>query len=257
MTGPRDLPRPLTNPRPAHLVLRGGTVFSGWAAGASAIIEGEVVFNTSMTGYQEMLTDPSYHGQILTLTTSHVGQVGVNPADAESDRIWARALIVQDFDFAPSSWRAEDGAEGWLTERGLAVGWGFDTRSIVRHVRTAGAVPGILITDGTAPEELKGKAANARGTDGIDLAREVACAEAYDWTEGPWASPSHPHEICAGDDRPAVAVLDFGVKRSILRHLVGEGFSVRVVPPGTTIDELRGNRYAGVLLSNGPGDPPA
>ena len=257
MTGPRVLPRLLTNPRPAHLVLRGGTVFSGWAAGASAVIEGEVVFNTSMTGYQEMLTDPSYHGQILTLTTSHVGQVGVNPADAESDRIWARALIVQDLDFRPSSWRSEGGAEDWLSERGIAVGWGFDTRSIVRHVRTAGAVPGILITDGTAPEELKERAANARGTDGIDLAREVACTQSYDWTEGPWASPSHPYEIGAGDDRPAVAVIDFGVKRSILRRLVGEGLSVRVVPPGTTIDELRGHRYAGVLLSNGPGDPAA
>jgi carbamoyl-phosphate synthase small subunit len=213
MTGQSDLPRLLGSPRPAHLVLRGGTVFSGWAAGAAAVIEGEVVFNTSMTGYQEMLTDPSYHGQILTLTTSHVGQVGVNPEDAESDKVWARALIVQDLDFAPSSWRSENGAEDWLTERGVAVGWGFDTRSIVRHVRTAGAIPGILITDGTAPEEVKEKAASARGTDGIDLAREVACTTAYDWNEGPWTSPSHPSEIGAGDDRPAVAVIDFGVPR--------------------------------------------
>ena len=110
MTGPRDLPRSLTHPRPAHLVLRGGTVFSGWAVGAEVVIEGEVVFNTSMTGYQEMLTDPSYHGQILTLTTSHVGQVGVNPEDAESDRIWARALVVQDLDLEPSSWRSVGGA---------------------------------------------------------------------------------------------------------------------------------------------------
>jgi carbamoyl-phosphate synthase small subunit len=257
MTGPRDLPRLLANPRPAHLVLRGGTTFSGWAAGAEAVIEGEVVFNTSMTGYQEMLTDPSYHGQILTLTTSHVGQVGVNPADAESDRVWARALIVQDLDFLPSSWRSQSAAESWLTERRLAVGWGFDTRSIVRHVRTAGALPGILVTDGTAPEDVKERAANARGTDGLDLAREVACAEAYDWTEGPWLSPSHSLAIDRDDDRPAVAVIDFGVKRSILRRLVGEGFRVRVVPPGTTIDELRGNRYVGVVLSNGPGDPAA
>ena len=257
MTGPRDLPRSLTNPRPAHLVLRGGTVFSGWAVGAEVVIEGEVVFNTSMTGYQEMLTDPSYHGQILTLTTSHVGQVGVNPEDAESNRIWARALIVQDLDSEPSSWRSQGGAEEWLTERGLAVGWGFDTRSIVRHVRTAGAVPGILATDGTAPEKLVGRAAEARGTDGIDLAREVACTEAYDWNEGPWASPSHPLERGPDTDRPVVAVVDFGVKRSILRRLVGEGFAVRVVPPGVTVDELCGGRYAGVLLSNGPGDPAA
>jgi carbamoyl-phosphate synthase small subunit len=257
MTGPRDLPRSLTHPRPAHLVLRGGTVFPGWAAGADIVVEGEVVFNTSMTGYQEMLTDPSYHGQILTLTTSHVGQVGVNPEDAESDRIWARALIVQDLDLEPSSWRSEGGAEAWLSERGLAVGWGFDTRSIVRHVRTAGAVPGILATDGTAPEKLVNRVAEARGTDGLDLAREVACSEAYDWGEGPWTSPSQPLERGQDTDQPAVAVVDFGVKRSILRCLVGEGFAVRVVPPGVTADELCGGRYAGVLLSNGPGDPAA
>ena len=257
MTGPRDLPRSLTHPRPAHLVLRGGTVFSGWAAGADVVVEGEVVFNTSMTGYQEMLTDPSYHGQILTLTTSHVGQVGVNREDAESDRIWARALIVQDLDLEPSSWRSEGGAEAWLCERGLAVGWGFDTRSIVRHVRTAGAVPGIFATDGTAPEKLVKRVAEARGTDGLDLALEVACSEAYDWEEGPWTSPSRPLERGHDTDHPAVAVVDFGVKRSILRRLVGEGFAVRVVPPGVTADELCGGRYAGVLLSNGPGDPAA
>jgi carbamoyl-phosphate synthase small subunit len=257
MAGQRDLPRLLTNPRPAHLVLRGGTVFAGWAAGAMAIIEGEVVFNTSMTGYQEMLTDPSYHGQILTLTTSHVGQVGVNPADAESDRIWARALVVQDLDFVPSSWRADGGAEDWLTARGLAVGWGFDTRSIVRHVRTAGAVPGILVTDGSTPESLVERAATARGTDGLDLAREVACAEAYDWAEKPWFSPSHPDDGDNEPHRPKVAVVDFGVKRSILRRLVGEGFAVRVVPPGIRSEELLEGGFAGVLLSNGPGDPAA
>ena len=257
MTGPRDLPRSLTHPRPAHLVLRGGTVFSGWAAGAEVVIEGEVVFNTSMTGYQEMLTDPSYAGQILTLTTSHVGQVGVNPEDAESDRIWARALIVQDLDLEPSSWRSTGGAEDWLAERGLAVGWGFDTRSIVRHVRTAGAVPGILVTDGSAPEELLERAANARGTDGLDLAREVACSEPYDWAEGPWTSPSHPLTVGEDKDGPTVAVVDFGVKRSILRRLIGEGFAVRVVPPGVSVDDLLGGKYAGVLLSNGPGDPAA
>lgn len=257
MAGKRDLPRLLMNPRPAHLVLRGGAVFSGWAAGAPAVIDGEVVFNTSMTGYQEMLTDPSYHGQILTLTTSHVGQVGTNPADAESDTIWARALIVQDLDFEPSSWRSDVGAEDWLTESGLAVGWGFDTRSIVRHVRTAGAVPGILVTDGSGPEAQLEKASQARGTDGLDLAREVACSEAYDWVEGPWTSPSHPPDSRDDTNRSTVAVVDFGVKRSILRRLVGEGFAVRVVPPGVSAKELRSGHYAGVLLSNGPGDPAA
>ena len=255
MTGTSNLPRLLSHPRPAHLVLRDGTVFSGWAAGAEAVIEGEVVFNTSMTGYQEMLTDPSYHGQILTLTTSHVGQVGINSADAESDRIWARALVVQDIDLEPSSWRSEESAETWLAERGLAVGWGFDTRAIVRHVRTAGAVPGLLATDGTPPGKLITRAAAARGTDGVDLAREVACDAAYDWAEGPWASPSHPDHTPAGGDRPKVAVIDFGVKRSILRRLVAEGFDVQVLPPDTSADLLSTEEFAGVVLSNGPGDP--
>ncbi len=221
------------------------------------MIEGEVVFNTSMTGYQEMLTDPSYHGQILTLTTSHVGQVGVNPADAESDRIWARALVVQDLDLEPSSWRANGGAEAWLAERGIAVGWGFDTRAIVRHVRTAGAVPGLLVTDGTPPEDLSERATGARGTDGLDLAHEVACSQGYDWDEGPWASPSHPIASVENDSRPTVAVIDFGVKRSILRRLVTEGFRVRVLPPDTSADVLTTGDYAGVVLSNGPGDPAA
>jgi carbamoyl-phosphate synthase small subunit len=256
MTASSVLPRLLRRPRPAHLVLRDGTVFAGWAAGAAAVVEGEVVFNTSMTGYQEMLTDPSYHGQILTLTASHVGQVGVNRADAESDRIWARALVVQDLDIEPSSWRAEGHAEAWLEAQGLAVGWGFDTRAIVRHVRTAGAVPGLLVTDGTPPSALEERAAAARGTDGRDLAREVACVEPYEFDEQPWQVPSHPAGPTRGS-RPLVAVVDYGAKRSILRRLVAEGLAVRVVPPDTSADELLHSDFAGVLLSNGPGDPAA
>ena len=256
MTAKTNLPRLLQNPRPAHLVLKDGTSFAGWAAGAVAVVEGEVVFNTAMTGYQEMLTDPSYHGQILTLTTSHVGQVGVNPADAESDRIWARALIVQDLDLEPSSWRAEGSFENWLEENKLAVGWGFDTRAIVRHVRTTGAVPGLLITDGTPPGALAERAAMAQGTDGRDLAREVACTQAYEWTDGPWLSPSHPAPAASGD-RVRVAVVDYGVKRSILRRLVAEGCAVQVVPPTVTASDLKNGGFDGVLLSNGPGDPAA
>jgi len=256
MTAKSSLPRLLQRPRRAHIVLKDGTVFEGWAAGAAAVVEGEVVFNTAMAGYQEMLTDPSYHGQILTLTTSHVGQVGVNRADAESDRLWARALVVQDLDLEPSSWRAEHGFEQWLEDNELAVGWGFDTRAIVRHVRTAGAVPGLLITDGTPPEQLADRAAAARGTDGRDLAREVACTQGYEWTEPPWRSPSEP-EPAAHGDRITVAVVDYGVKRSILRRLVAEGCAVRVVPPTTAADELINGGFDGVLLSNGPGDPAA
>jgi len=251
------LPRLLDSPRSAHLVLRDGTIFTGFAAGAPAVIDGEVVFNTSMTGYEEMLTDPSYHGQLLCLTTSHVGQVGTNALDAESDRVWARALVVQDLDLEPSSWRSEDGADAWLGRLGVAVGWGFDVRSIVRHIRTAGAVPGVLATDGTPPEELVERARAARGTDGCDLAREVACGEAYAWDKGPWLSPSHPTASSSNEDRPPVAVVDFGVKRSILRRLVAEGLRVRVLPPTVSAAEVLSDGNAGVVLSNGPGDPAA
>ncbi|HSL18245.1 MAG TPA: glutamine-hydrolyzing carbamoyl-phosphate synthase small subunit [Methylomirabilota bacterium] len=251
------LPRQLDRPRPANLVLADGTVFTGFAAGAATVIEGEVVFNTSMTGYQEMLTDPSYHGQILCLTTSHVGQVGVNTVDAESDRVWARALVVQDLDLEPSSWRSEDGAESWLEGLGVAVGWGFDVRAVVRHIRTAGAVPGVLATDGSDPEALLARARQARGTDGCDLAHEVACGESYAWDKGPWRSPSHPSGAVDDDDRPPVAVVDFGVKRSILRRLVAEGLRVRVLPPSVTARGVINEGHAGVVLSNGPGDPAA
>ncbi len=248
--------RMVASRRPAHLVLADGTVFRGFAAGAATVIEGEVVFNTSMTGYQEMLSDPSYHGQVLVLSTSHVGEVGVNREDLESDRVWARALVVQDLELEPSSWRSEQGVESWLEAQGIAVGWGFDTRAIVRHVRAAGAVPGVLATDGTEPNELFARARSARGTDGCNLTAEVACRERYRWSEGPWRSPSGVSTSPA-EEGPRVAVVDYGVKRSILRRLVGEGLEVEVVPPGTAAASLLGDGYAGVVLSNGPGDPAA
>ncbi len=249
-----NLPRLLRSPRKAHLILADGTVFPGFALGAPGVAEGEVVFNTSMTGYQEMLTDPSYHGQILVLTTSHVGQVGVNAFDAESGGVWARALVVQDLDAAASSWRAEEDLEDFLESRGVAVGWGFDTRTIVRHVRTHGAVPGLLVTDGSEPSALLERARAARGTDGMDLASEVACAEPFPWEAGPWPEGSTP---APGPEAPLVRVVDFGVKRSILRRLVGEGFRVEVVPPSTEPGVLTASGVAGVVLSNGPGDPAA
>jgi carbamoyl-phosphate synthase small subunit len=250
------LPRCLTDPRPAVLVLADGTVFRGWAAGKPARVEGEVVFNTAMTGYQEMVTDPSYHGQILCLTTAHVGQVGINTLDAESDRTWGRALIVQDLDDAPSSWRSEEGFEQWLERMGVTVGWGFDVRAIVRRIRDHGAVPGVL----DASEELdldraREQARQACGTDGCDLASEVACDRSYPWSDGPWQSPSH-QTVSTGPGQDVV-VIDLGVKRSILRRLVAEGFRVRVMPPTTTLDQLMAAKPAGVVLSNGPGDPAA
>ncbi len=252
MSRPSLLPRLLASRRPAWLVLADGTVFQGYAAGAEAEVAGEVVFNTSMTGYQEMLTDPSYHGQILVLTTAHVGQTGVNAFDAESARIWARALVVQDLELAPSSWRAENDLEAWLAGNGTAVGWGFDTRAIVRHVRTHGAVPGILDTAGGDLEAVRARAASAPATDGRDLASEVACSEPYPWEQGPWPGGGGPP---AG--APRVAVVDLGVKRSILRRLVAEGLAPTVLPPTTPAEAIIDGGFAGVVLSNGPGDPAA
>lgn len=248
--------RLLARPRPAVLALADGSIFHGFAAGKSASVPGEVVFNTAMTGYQEMVSDPSYHGQILCLTTSHVGQVGVNVIDAESDRPWARALVVQDLDIEPSSWRCDSGFEQWLEDRGVTVGWGFDVRAIVRRLREAGAVPGVLVAvDNMDIEKTVAAAQAAQGTDGCDLATEVACSESYSWSEGPWQSPSHP--IAVPEDTQRVVVVDLGVKRSILRRLVAEGFKVTVVPPTSTIDQVLAHNPAGVLFSNGPGDPSA
>ncbi len=255
-TMPDPLPRSLAAPRRARLALADGTVFTGFAAGARAVAAGEVVFNTGMTGYQEMLTDPSYHGQILVLTAAHVGQVGVNRHDAESDRVWARALVVQELELEPSSWRAEQGLEAWLERHGVAVGWGFDTRAIVRHVREHGAVPGVLDTEGLPEPELLERARAAPATDGRDLAAEVACREAYRWTQRPWRHPSLP-AAAGGEERLAVAVVDFGVKRSILARLVAEGLVPTVLPPTVRPEEILAGAFAGVVLSNGPGDPAA
>jgi carbamoyl-phosphate synthase small subunit len=255
MTAPQSMHRLFGDVRVAWLALADGSVFRGFALGAAERTPGEVVFNTSMTGYQEMLTDPSYHGQILCLTTSHVGQVGTNALDAESDRIWARALVVQDLDELASNWRSEAEVEAWLADRGVAVGWGFDVRAIVRRIREAGAVPGVLATDGTSADDAVDLARQATGTDGCDLATEVACSAPYEWTEGPWRSPSHP--AADPSENLRVTVVDVGAKRSILRRLVGEGFRVTVVPPSTDAEGLRATRPDGVLLSNGPGDPAA
>lgn len=248
------IPRLLNRPRSAILALSDGSVFHGFAAGKPGRVSGEVVFNTSMTGYQEMLTDPSYHGQILCLTTSHVGQVGVNSADEESDRIWARALVVQDLDVAASSWRADEDLESYLEQRGVTIGWGFDVRAIVRRIRDSGAVPGVLVADGESTVETTLELARtARGTDGCDLAAEVACTDPYQWQHGVWHSPSHNEPDVAADLK--VVVIDLGVKRSILRRLVSEGFAVEVLPPTSTAEDVLDREPAGVLLSNGPGDP--
>jgi carbamoyl-phosphate synthase small subunit len=250
------LPPLLAGPRRACLALADGTVFHGYASGGEALASGEVVFNTSMFGYQEMLTDPSYRGQILVLTTAHVGNVGVNSEDEESRRVWAEGLIVPDLTAVPSNWRAQGGLLERLDTQGVAVGWGFDTRALVLRLRAAGALPGVLVC-GREParRELEALVKEARGTDGCDLTRAVARGEIEKWSAAPWLPPGEqPHKANGG---PLVAVVDCGVKHSILRHLVGAGAGVVVVPPDAGAASILALKPAGVVVSNGPGDPAA
>jgi len=251
-----QLPSLLARPDRALLVLSDGSVFSGFAAGKGCEAAGEVVFNTSMFGYQEMLTDPSYCGQILVLTTSHVGNVGVNEDDTESERIWAEGLIVPDLSVLPSNWRAEGGLLDRLQAAGKPVAWGIDTRALVLHLREVGALPGVLSTDANVDlEELKARAKDAPATDGRDLTRVVARAEQELWTSAPWLPPGAPATASGGG--PKVAVIDCGVKRSILRELVRVGAEVLVVPPDTGAEDLLAQDVGGVVVSNDPGDPAA
>ena len=249
----------------ATLALADGTVMHGFAAGGGATASGEVVFNTSMFGYQEMLTDPSYKGQILVLTTPHVGVVGANDDDPESGRVWAEGLIVPDLTLAPSSWRAASGLVARLEAQGVPVAWGFDTRALVLRLREKGALPGVLVC-GREPSaaELADLVGRARGTDGCDLTRDVARFEPEPWSAGPWqppgSSPLNGTRLAgpaAPGPRRRIVVLDCGAKRSILRELVGAGAEVTVVPPGTDAAGVLALAPDGVVVSNGPGDPGA
>ena len=258
------LPALLASPRRAWLGLADGTVLAGYAAGGGGTASGEVVFNTSMFGYQEMLTDPSYRGQILVLTAPHVGNVGVNEDDRESGRVWAEGLIVPDLSLVPSNWRSAGGLLASLDAQGLPVAWGFDTRALVLRLREKGALPGVLVCGREpSPDEMAALVAAARGTDGCDLTREVACTEAFTWREAPWRAPTaSPNGVDllgsrTPDPGPRVVVIDCGAKRSIFRQLVGAGAEVVVVPPDTGADAVLALSPGGVVVSNGPGDPAA
>ncbi len=259
------MPPLLARPRRACLGLADGSVFEGYAAGGEALASGEVVFNTSMFGYQEMVTDPSYRGQILVLTAAHVGNVGVNPEDEESRRVWVEGLIVPDLASVPSNWRAEGRLLDRLEAQGVPVAWGFDTRALVLRLREKGALPGVLVC-GRRPsrEELAGLVERARGTDGRDLTRVVARTEPERWSERPWQPPGEApvKRISVSGSRtpdpgPRVVVVDCGAKHSILRNLAGVGAEVTVVPPDVGAAGILALGPAGVVVSNGPGDPAA
>ena len=238
--------------KPAVLALADGTVFHGRSVGADGKTVGEVVFNTAMTGYQEILTDPSYSQQIVTLTYPHIGNTGTNAADAESDAVHAAGLIIRDLPLVASNFRSEQNLSDYLVANHTVCIADIDTRKLTRIIREKGAQAGCILTGDAAEEAIA--AANAfPGLKGMDLAKEVTTASGYEWVEPTWQlgveAPQRP-EI-----RFHVVALDFGVKRNILRILVDLGCRVTVVPAQTGFDAVMALKPDGVFLSNGPGDP--
>lgn len=241
----------------ATLVLADGTVFKGYSAGAEGEAFGEVVFNTSMSGYQEILTDPSYTGQMITFTYPHIGNVGVNDEDVESSKVHVRGLIVREMCFEPSNFRAQSSLPDYLKKNNVVAISGIDTRALVLHLRDHGSQMGIIKTGEVDVEQLKQVAKNIPSIEGQDLVPEVTCKEAYEWTQGAWIAGKGYREYSKEElaDRPFVVALDFGIKYNILRLLVDSGFRVKVVPAFTTADNILKEKPDGVFLSNGPGDP--
>lgn len=245
-------------------MLQDGTLFRGEAFGATTTVVGEVVFNTSLTGYQEVITDPSYRGQMVCMTVAHVGNTGINAEDVESDRPQITAFIVREVSPVVSNWRANDTLDAWLVRHGIPGISEVDTRALTRRLRDGGVQHGALCTDGTrTPDELLCLAREWEGLDGRDLVREVTCHEPFNWVDGTrveWSpvpsgqwQPPPPDEI--RPDAPLVVAYDFGIKHNILRRLTSHGLRVTVVPAHTPASDVLALNPAGVFLSNGPGDP--
>jgi len=241
----------------AALVLADGTVFRGRAIGAPGTAVGEVVFNTAMTGYQEILTDPSYSRQIVTLTYPHIGNTGTNREDQESDRVHAAGLVIRDLPRLHSNWRSEQTLDAYLKENGIVAIADIDTRKLTRLLRTKGAQNGCLTTE-TRAGEVNEKAAleKARefpGLAGMDLAKVVSTREPYEWAEGTWERGKGYRRL--DDPKFHVVAYDYGIKRNILRMLVDRGVKVTVLPAQASARDALRLKPDGVFLSNGPGDP--
>ncbi len=242
--------------RPAILALEDGSVFRGIAIGASADAVGEVVFNTAMTGYQEILTDPSYARQIVTLTYPHIGNTGTNAEDEESSQIWAAGLVIRDLPLLASSFRNKQSLETYLRTRNVVGIADIDTRRLTRLLRDKGALNGCIAAgDNIDAARALASAREFPGLKGMDLAKEVTTEHNYPWTAGSWKlGRGHPDP--AVPVRPwKVVAYDFGVKRNILRMLADRGCDLTVVPAKTTAEEVLAHMPDGVFLSNGPGDP--
>jgi len=238
---------------PAILVLADGTVFRGISIGASGHTVGEVVFNTAMTGYQEILTDPSYAEQIVTLTYPHIGNTGVNSEDVESGKIYANGLIIRDLPLANSSWRSEQSLSDYLVANNVVAISDIDTRKLTRILRENGAQAGCIVTGEVDEAKALELARAFPGLSGMDLAKAVSCNKAYDFSEGEW-------HLGLGYAKPAnstfnVVAYDYGVKRNILRILTSRGCKVTVLPAQASAEQALALKPDGIFLSNGPGDP--
>lgn len=236
--------------KPAILVLADGTIFEGVSVGADGDSVGELVFNTAMTGYQEMLTDPSYAKQIITLTTAHVGNTGCNLEDMESSKIWAAGLVMRDCSLVASNYRSEQSLPDWLKKHGVVAIAGIDTRDLTLRLRQHGAVAACISTSTNETELALAKAKAFAGLEGMDLACEVSRKTVERWHEGrgAWGEASKP-------SRFHVVAYDFGVKHTILRILHDKGCHVTIVPAKTSAEEALALNPDGIFLSNGPGDP--
>lgn len=247
----------LASAQPALLVLADGTAYPGWSFGASGTTIGEVVFNTGMTGYQEVLTDPSYCGQIVSFTYPELGNTGVNPEDEESLRPQVRGAIARNICGRPSNWRSTQSLPDYLKQHNVLGIYGIDTRALTRRIRSAGAMNGAISTEILDPDELLQRIQDAPSMAGLNLVREVTTPTVYEWSEATdslWEFSS-PAEL---DGAPlTVVALDFGVKRNILRRLASYGCRVVVVPSTTPPEEILSYNPDGIFLSNGPGDPAA
>ena len=231
----------MTRGTPGALVLADGTLFRGTAVGAAGIATGEVVFNTSMTGYQEIATDPSYAQQIVTLTCPHIGNYGTNAADDQARRVFATAVVTRAMTTTPSNWRAQQSFPDWLEAKGIVGLTDVDTRRLTRHIRTHGAMPGAIAADATHAE-LEATARSVPVMEGLDLASVVSTGEPY-------------VADAIGRRRATVVAIDLGIKQRIIDELTGRGLTTHVVPSSTTAEQILAYEPDGLFLSNGPGDP--
>ena len=244
------------NPFTARLVLQDGTVLEGFACGQRGSVIGEVVFNTGMTGYQEVLTDPSYSGQLITFTYPEIGNTGVNPDDQEADQPHARGLIVRQMAPQASNWRSKQSLPEWMEQNGVIGIRGVDTRALVRHLRELGPMNGVISSDGRPALELLEDLKQAPLMEGLNLADQVTTSTAYRWTKP--CRVAFDQRFQARPERPyRVVAIDFGIKRAILERLVSHGCDLTVLPANSDLNTVLSYEPEGVFLSNGPGDPAA